>query len=90
MVPVTAAGVAAAGVNTVGGALVTVTVARPTTDPLVAVILADPTPAGLVYIPLALIEPTPLVLAHLIFSGVASPLPNWSFSVAVNCWVWFS
>ena len=42
MVPVTELGAAAAGVATVGAALVTVTAALPTTDPLVAVIVAAP------------------------------------------------
>ena len=35
-------GAAAAGVATVGAALVTVTAALPTTDPLVAVMVAEP------------------------------------------------
>src|SRR5437764_386641 len=66
---------------------VTVTLAVPPTEPLVAWTVAEPMEAGAAYRPLGLIAPTPLTTAQLKAGWVARALPNWSLALAVNCCV---
>jgi hypothetical protein len=85
---VTTFGVALAGVATVGP--VTVTLAKPCTDPLVAVTTAEPVAAGAIYNPPVLIDPTPIPTLQLKLLGwLIKAVPNWSNPAAVNCCVWF-
>src|SRR3954447_22376502 len=82
------AGVAAAGVATVGGwlAAVTVTWAVPLTALLVAVTVKGPPTVVAVKSPLALMVPPPETI-QLKPGCMVTGLANWSRAVALNCCV---
>ena len=66
-------------------ALPTVTAAAPVIPPLVAVTVPLAAVLDAVSRPAALIVPTPPLVAQVNAGLIATP--NWSFAVAVNCWV---
>jgi hypothetical protein len=82
VVPVTAEGVADAGVVMVGTESVMVMFAEPAKEDAVAVIVADPAALGELYNPLLLIDPMPEDFAQVKLGWLVSVFPNWSYATA--------